>query len=156
MSWSYVDPNKFPKDAVRLEIGDTDSTDPLLQDFEIQYFLLQYNNSVLSAAIRACEVIMSKFTRLADEQVGSVNIKFSQKSKQYGLLVIQLRQRLAIDGDIIPYAGGISKMDKDLQNQNQDRVRPDFTKRMEENRSIAPRTSSEGDLSDRLLADDNE
>ena len=155
MSWTYVDPTKSAKDAVRLMIGDTDQCDQLLQDVEIQYFLNQYNQSVYSASIRCCEVIMGKFTRMANEAVGSVRIDFSQKSKQYQVMVAQLRARLAIDGDLQPYAGGISKTDKNMETLDSDRVKPDFTKHMDENTRIAPRTSSEGDLLDRLLPDDD-
>ena len=68
MGWTYGgDPSASAKDAVRFLVGDTDSTDQLLQDGEITYLLSQYNNAPLNAAIRACETIMAKFARMADE-----------------------------------------------------------------------------------------
>lgn len=137
MAASYIGPATSAKDAVRFLIGDTDSTEFLLQDNEIEWLLAQYNNVPLNAAIRCCETIMSKFSRMADEVVGSVSIKFSQKAKGYQTMRAELQRRLATEG-AIPYAGGISKTDKKLNELNPDRVKPDFTKHEMENQQIAP------------------
>jgi hypothetical protein len=48
-----------------------------------------------------------------------------------------LRTRIAIE-DATPYAGGISKSDKQAQAANTDRVRPKFTKNMMEDRLVSP------------------
>lgn len=141
MSWTYSgDPGSSPKDTVRFLIQDTNDCDQLLQDGEIQWVLKQYNLAPMNAAIRCCEVIISKFSRLADESVGQVKISFSQKAKAFQYVLNMLRSRLAME-DATPYAGGISVSDKQIQDQNTDRVRPDFTKHMMENRQIAPWTS---------------
>lgn len=143
MSWNYSgDPRSSLKDQVRFLVGDTDITDPLLLDGEINYLLDQYNGAVYNASIRACETIQAKFARMADETVGSVRITFSQKSKQYGELKATLIQRIATE-TIAPYAGGISVCDVMQNNQNADRVRPDFTKHMMENQQIAPWVTSQ-------------
>jgi hypothetical protein len=143
MSWSYVDPTKNAKDAVRLLIGDTNSKDPLLYDNEIQYFLAQYSGSVLQTAIRCLESVMTKFSRMADESVGSVKINYSQRAKGAMVAMDQMRRRLAIDGDLSAYAGGLSQADKQATTANTDRVKPDFSKHMMENDLITPRTTSE-------------
>ncbi len=136
--WTYSgDPSKSAKDLVRFLIGDTDSSDPLLTDLEIAYLLGQYNMVAMNAAIRACETIMTKFARLANETVGSVKIDFSQKSKAYRDMAAALTQRLSVES-MTPYAGGISIADKQTNEQNTDRVKPDFTKHMMENELISP------------------
>lgn len=141
--WSYSgNPGASAKDATRLLCGDTDRTDPLLLDGEIQYLLDIYNQTPINAAIRACELIMAKFARMVDESVGQVSLKFSQRLKAYELMKSNLQQRLAIDG-AIPYAGGISRSDVQQVNLNADRVRPDFTKHMMENDQISPWTTTE-------------
>lgn len=148
MAWTYGgDPTKSAKDETRFLCGDTDSQDPLLQDGEITYLLAKYNNSPLNAAIRACEAIMSKFARLADETVGSVHISYSQKRKGYEQMRLDLQRRLAME-DASPYAGGISRSDKTTQEENTDRVKPDFTKHQNENHQVAPLTTNQGLLSD--------
>lgn len=131
------DPNTNKKDEVRFLIGDTDTSEQLLQDGEINYLLTKYNQDAIGAAIQACETIMAKFSRLFDEAVGSVKMTYSQRAEGYSKLRDELRQRLSLNG-INPYAGGISKTDKNVQNQNPDRVKPDFTKHQMENEQIAP------------------
>jgi hypothetical protein len=143
MSWTYVDPTKNPRDAVRLLIGDTNSKDQLLLDIEIEYFLAQYTNAVLQTSIRCCEAIWAKFSRMADEAAGPVKINYSQKAKGAQAMMDSLRRRLAIDGDLTAYAGGLSKADKQTTSADTDRVKPDFSKHMMENNLVTPRTTSE-------------
>lgn len=138
MAWTYTgDPGASARDAVRFLIGDTDKEDQLLLDGEILWILGMYNNAPLNAALRCCEFIAAKFSRLADEQVGRVSIKFSQKAKAYLALRTELVNRMASE-DMNAYAGGISESDIQLVNANKDRIRPDFTKHMMENEQLAP------------------
>lgn len=147
MTWLYsFNPGYSAKDQVRFLIGDTDSKDPLLQDEEILWVLTQYNNSPMNAAIRCCESIVAKFSRLANESVGQVRIDFKQKAEGYTKMMTILKGRLATE-DAAPYAGGISVSDKQANVQNTDRVKPDFRKHMMENEQIAPwTTQSQSDL----------
>ncbi len=127
MAWTYTgDPSSSPKDEVRFLVGDTDDGDKLLRDEEITYALAK-TGGVITASIRCCEMIMAKFSRLADESVGPLRIDYSQKSKGYRAMISQLRERLFVDG-VTPYAGGISKTDKKFNDQQLDRVKPAFTK----------------------------
>jgi hypothetical protein len=143
MTWSYGgDPLVNSKDAVRMLVGDTDPTDPLLQDGEINYFLAQYNNAPLNSAIRCCEVILAKFSRMVNEAVGGVRIDFTDRMKNMQSLKNTLILRLATE-DAAPYAGGINISDIIQNNQNANRVCPDFTKHMMENQLIAPWVSNQ-------------
>lgn len=136
--WSYSgNPAHSAKDQTRFLVGDTNIQDQLLSDEEIIWALSQYNNTPMNAAIRLCETIMSKFSRLADESVGQVKISFSQKVKGYERMMTTLRSRLAME-DAQPFAGGILVSQKQVEAQNTNRVRPDFTKHMMENDQIAP------------------
>lgn len=142
MSWNYsFNPENSAKDEVRFLIGDTNIKDQLLQDEEIQYLLKKHNNYPLNAAIRACEAVISKFSRLADETVGSVSKSFSQKAQSYFKTMEMLRTRVALEG-ARPYAGGISVSDKQTNTQNEDLVNPDFKKHQFENQQLAPWTSN--------------
>ncbi len=141
MSWSYSgDPGRSAKDQTRFLIGDTNECDQLLQDGEITWLLSQYNNTPMNAAIRACETIISKFSRMADEAVGQVKISFSQKAKSYSTTLTMLRNRLAME-DAVPFAGGIYKNANQVNDQNTALIRPDFSKHMMENDQIAPWTT---------------
>lgn len=141
MSWSYsFNPDNSAKDQVRFFIGDTNESDKLLHDEEILYLLKLYNNFPLNASLRACEMIIAKFSRMADQSVGSVSMSYSQKSKAYRDLMNDLRLRIGIEG-ARPYAGGISTFDKQTNNQNSDLSEPIFTKHQFENKQVAPWTS---------------
>ena len=143
MSWNYShNPKNSAKDEVRFLIGDTNSKDPLLQDEEINYLLERYNNYPMNASIEACEMVVSKFSRQADESVGGVSKSFSQKATAYLKLRDMLRTRMAING-ARPYAGGISVSDKQKNDQNSDLAPPTFTKHQFENKQVAPWTSDD-------------
>lgn len=138
MAWTYGgNPDANAKDSVRFLIGDTDPTDPLLNDQEIQSFLSTYNNVPLNAAVRCCEAIMAKFSRMCDEKVGGVSINFSQKRKLYEEMRTDLRRRIAIEG-ATPYAGGIYKSDVMQVNQNTNRIKTTFTDHMMQNCQQTP------------------
>jgi len=143
--WKYSgDPSANPKDAVRFIIGDTMESDPLLTDEEITYLLNIYNGAPMNASIRGCEMIMAKFSRLADETAGQVKVSYSQKAKQYATMRDALTMRLAVE-DMIPSAGGISVLGKIQNNANPDLVKPDFKKHMMENKEVAPWVNGPGD-----------
>lgn len=135
MTWTYSgDPSSDEKDAVRFLIGDTDSDDELIQDEEINY-LLDEEGAVKLAAARAAETIAAKFARKADRTIGDYSEKFSQKADNYFSLAKELEQQY--DDDVsekaMPYAGGISKTDKESRENNTDRVKPAFSKGMMDN-----------------------
>lgn len=147
MAFTYSgDPSKSPLDAVRFFIGDTDPCDVLLQNGEINYVLAKYNNAPVNASIECVQAIMSKLSRVSDEKVGQVDIKFSQRMEMYGKMLVNLRHQLAV-GDIQPFAGGISATQKQANLADTDTVRPDFTKQMminDQNSSLIPQSEHPG------------
>lgn len=137
MAFQYNGPGVTPKDTVRFLVGDTNAHDVLLEDNEIQWVLGLYNQAPMNAAIRCCETIIAKFSRLASEKVGPVAIQFEQKAKAYRILLNDLRNRLMTeDSDYI--AGGIHESQSIADSSNHDLVRPDFRKHMMENQLISP------------------
>ena len=140
--WSYSgDPNHSPKDQVRFLIGDTDENDQLLRDAEINYFLTQYNNVAINAAVQCLEAIMAKFSRMVNETVGGVKIDFTDKIKNMNFMKVALIQRIATT-TATPYAGGISISDMIQVAQNSDRPCPPMTLHEMENQQIAPWVSN--------------
>ena len=128
MSWTYSgDPSQSTLDEVRFLIGDTCPCDQLLQDEEIKY-LIASEVDIVSAAVKGAETIAAKFSRLSDESVGQVSVRYSQKSEQYWKLSLKLKSDAALS--CIPYCGGISKSDKETQELDDDRVKPKFTKEL--------------------------
>lgn len=131
MSWTYSgDPGQSDKDAIRFMLGDTLSTDPILQDEEIMYTLSR-NSSIDDAAYAACVGIVANFSRLVDSTVGKVKISYSQKAKQYQILADKLWLNAGIV--VIPYAGATSVADKANMQSDNSIVQPSFRKGMMDN-----------------------
>jgi len=56
MGWTYTKrPDRSARDALRLMIGDTNASDPLLSDEEADYYLGNSGENVVLAAAEACE-----------------------------------------------------------------------------------------------------
>jgi hypothetical protein len=124
--WTYSgDPSESTLDEVRFLIQDTDPDDKQISDEEIEYLIAE-NGGALQAAIAAAIVISAQYARAIDKAVGDLRISYSQRSKQYR----DLADFLGSDGAPIPYAGGISVSDKQIDEDDTDRVSPAFVKGM--------------------------
>lgn len=71
------------RDKVRLTIGDNDSTDPLLQDDEIDYFLAAQSDDIQLAAASAAEAIAAKFARGYNFATDGQSFNRSERVKHY-------------------------------------------------------------------------
>lgn len=146
MVWTYTgDPRSSEKDEVRFLVGDTDFDDGQVQDEEVLY-ALQVEGSTLRAAVRVARAIAAHYARAVEKQVGDLKIKASEKYKNYLDIMKALEEEAA--GSIpgaSPFAGGISKTQKDTQENDSDRVEPAFSRGMMDN----PNTSSAEDVRDR-------
>lgn len=124
------------KDAVRLEIGDTDTTDQLLQNEEILMYLLLdcgITTGVLNiyrGAAWCALAVAGHFARKVDKTIGPARLWTSQRQAQYRELHKDLLMRARMfEG--VPYAGGISIADKLAEAVDADRVPPFFHRDME-------------------------
>lgn len=115
--------------TVRLLIGDTNSSDELVQDEEILFALSQSNNNIYTAAAWVCRVIASKFSRMVNTTLdGALSADYSDRSKQYQVLAVQIEnQGKKTSGKSLGvFAGGISVASVTLANSDPDRVKPAF------------------------------
>jgi hypothetical protein len=130
MTWTYSgDPSTGNKDAVRFQIGDTDTNEQLLQDEEINYVLANEGGSVLQAAHFAVQGIVAKLAKKVDvtDKSSAMAIRRSQKFDQYRELLASLRKKIAIHKGA-PYLGGESVSDKQTAEDDTDRLQPAFTR----------------------------
>lgn len=95
MSWTY-DPNRARleagRDRVRLLIGDTLETRPLLQNEEIDAALLLSQGVLNAACALACEMVAAKFSADPDFTHGRVSQQRSQIVAHYRALAEQFRR----------------------------------------------------------------
>ena len=135
MAWSYSasDLNTTTSsgriNTVRLLVGDTDTTDQLVQNEEITFALSQTGDNVYYAAVWICRAIAAKFSRMVTTTLdGALSANYSDKAKQYNQLAVQVEaQGKKTSGKALGIsAGGISVAAMDLANATTDRVPPAF------------------------------
>lgn len=134
MTWSYSgNPSSGAGDAIRFLVGDTDTTDQLLSNEEISWVNTEAGGSPTSttglyqAAYRCCIAIASKLSRLADKQIGDLQVSLSQKAKGYLSQADRFKALSQAENYVpIPYAGGITVSDKEIDQDNSDLFRSWF------------------------------
>jgi len=124
MAFTYGgDPSNSNREAVRFWCGDTDSSDQLLADAEIDY-ILTLESKVIQAAATACEMIASKFAREADTKNGALSVKASQRAAAYEKRASLLRSKTNREVEV--FAGGLTVSGKDSLNESTTAVQPGF------------------------------
>lgn len=135
-TWSYnaADVQTNEKDAVRLEIGDTDSGNWLLADQEILAAIALERNFWCAAA-RAAEMAAFSLLRKADPKLGrSMQIVYTKMAAAYTERAVWLRRKSL--GTVAPYFGGVNIADKVAIATNNAVTQPSF----ERNQMINPWT----------------
>jgi hypothetical protein len=130
MTWTYggapgTTSAATRRDAVRLLVGDTDTTDQQTSDEEIAFALSQGSDDVYIAGAVICRALSGKFARLVDTSVESVSSSYSQRATQYAELAVRLTKdskRLGSGGLGVPDAGGMSIADMIAVESDPDRV----------------------------------
>ena len=140
------------KDQVRLLIGDVVSSDPQMQDEEINFYLT-VRATIWGAAAECCMTLASKFSRSVDQAAGQSKVAYSQMAKAYALRAANFAARAASMGSGLPYAGGISIFDIMNQLENPDRAPPAFTVGITDNwLPVAPMGGETEELSSNIAA----
>lgn len=134
MTWTYELSTiaTTPKDMIRLQIGDTDSTNPLLQDEEISFYLTTRAN-IYGAAAECCRSLAAKFSSQVTAAAGGQKTAYSDIAKAYAARAVSFDVKAAMAGSAMPYAGGISVSDKQNNQQDTDRTSPQFSIGMDDN-----------------------
>lgn len=100
MAWTYSgDPANSTLDAIRFEMGDTDSADPLVNDEEINYAYTQ-EGTIKQAAARCLETLANKYARYASRKLGPIKEELDGISKAFASQARELRRSAA--GDSTP------------------------------------------------------
>ena len=135
MTWTYSgDPATNARDSIRFLVGDTDTNDQLVSDEEIAWTNSEVTGSgtattdLYTVAYRVMIAIASKFSRLANQAIGDMRVDLSQKADNARKQAEELRALAGRENLVpVPYAGGISISDKNIDRENTDRVDPFFT-----------------------------
>jgi hypothetical protein len=120
MAWTYSqDPSTSQKDGLRLLIGDTDDTKPMMEDEELLFLLSTYHFPY-GAAANACQTLAAKFARKSRQEIGDIKQYLNMQYEHYRDLAqyyFMLESGLIPGtgdpnvgggfGNAVPFAGGI-------------------------------------------------
>ncbi len=134
MTWSYATAQLATSKLmqVRFLIGDTQPSDPLVQDEEVAFALSQRTSPYGAAAI-LCRAISARLSREADTVDKDLRTTLSARATAYARRAADYEAQANIFGGATPYAGGVSISDKVINERNTDRVQPQFTIDMDDN-----------------------
>lgn len=106
MTWTYSgDPASTDNDAIRFLVGDTVSTDPLVENEEIAFALAQ-RGSTSGAAATICRSLAAKFAREADTHDDRLSTSHSQRSNAFRRMAEDYEEKAALSaGPAILVAG---------------------------------------------------
>lgn len=130
MGFSY-DPTDLATElnALRFEIGDTDSNEPLLDDAEIAYIQAAEASFSMRASV-CCEHIAAKFARDVKYKIDGFSEDAQDKYDRY----IALAKKFAASAsDSYPWAGSIVAADKERIEADTSLVKPRFTLGLDKN-----------------------
>lgn len=113
---------------VRWRVGDTDTTDQLQEDAEINAALSDYGDKRYAASAVA-KAIAAKFARRMDSKMGKLDLKNSQLYDHYIALASELDIEVASAG-ATPWAASVSRSEKESQQQDTNRTKPAFARGM--------------------------
>ena len=121
MTWTYDNTLATDRDKVRFGVQDTESTDPLFADEEIDARLSALG-SVQATILDLAKKLMIKFARLVDVSVGKVSESNSQRFAAYKELVSQLEADNAAYA--VPSFGGVNVSDNEALDGDDGLVQP--------------------------------
>ena len=101
--------------SVRYEISDTNIALPFLSDDEINYYLVKNNESIRRASLDCAKTIMLKLSMSAGRKtIDILSIDNSRSASSYREALMAYIKNPDLNGslgNLLPYAGGISKSD---------------------------------------------
>lgn len=114
---------------IRLEIGDTNSNEPLLYDGEITQIQAEYT-TFNKRCCACCKAIMAKFAREVDYNIAGYSEKAGSIYDRYEKLAKHFAQLGAAS---YPYSSSLVQDDKDAYQDDSDLVQPKVKRGMHDN-----------------------
>jgi hypothetical protein len=122
MTFTYSgDPSTSTRNYVRFLLNDTDSTDALFSDEELNYVISEWGGDAYNSARECAEILIARFSRLADsssKSVGDISVSESYSSKvtHYKELAESLLRRQMRKSPPSPWANSESLKSTDDRN----------------------------------------
>lgn len=124
MPWGGA-PSTSDADAVRVLVGDTDASAPLLAD-DTYTLILAQESSLYGRGSLAASMLAGKYATQMTKRIGDFWREAKVLYEHYRDLAAFLRQESSRRTPAIPFSGGTSQDDVDTRNDETDRVKPAF------------------------------
>lgn len=135
MAFSYNTTLSNPLDRVRFSIQDTNDTEHFFEDEEITGLLTIYGNNINRVIVECCYTLAALFSAEADsENVGPYSVSYKGLADKY--LKIAEIFRMKSYRVLGCYAGGINKVDMEMNEKNKSIVQAAFKRNMMENKKV--------------------
>ena len=96
MAWTYTgSPGSVPRDAVRFALGDTDPSDPLMQDGEVDFALSDQGNTPKLAAAMLADRLAARFAREEAVSIDGISLSGSGRASAFRTLAAARRAVVA-------------------------------------------------------------
>lgn len=145
MTWNFDPTLATPADQVHWLVGDTEASEPLVQNETITFLLAQQPN-VYRVAAQVAKQLARYFARQCDLAVlQEVSISLGQRARAYAEMAKDLEDdaNVGMGGSGVGvYAGGISVGDMQAQEADTDWPVPAFTRESQGTRAVPTHTGS--------------
>lgn len=137
MTWTYSGSpgtSSAPerRDAVRVLVGDTNTSDQQIDDEAISFNLAQAGDDIYRAASMTARQIAATYARRANTKLEGVSVDYKGLQDSYLRLAGRLEKDATLYGSRglgTPIAGGISVSDMEAEREDSDRPEPAFERR---------------------------
>lgn len=116
------DPINNPYDRIRVYTTDTDNNELLIDQSIIEFYYEECNQNEKQAAVKCLNYLLFTIAKMADEKVGGVYMKNSDRIKNLRLVLTALQADMS-HGLGGAYAGGISVSDVKARRCDPDSVK---------------------------------
>ena len=103
MTWSYSgDPSESEIDALRFQLSDTDASNPIFTDEELQFLLDEYGESPDVLTYQVFSIAASKFARQIKRSLGPQSEDPTSRMNYFRAKAAEAKKRLATKGLYLP------------------------------------------------------
>ncbi len=131
MTWTYTAGDDADLNRLRLVIGDTNTSDQLLANEELELMLDDAGDDLEVAAVAACKLIIAKLARDIDRNNLGMSATRSQKVQHYKDLLAELRATAGAKAG--PFMGGSSVDQIEDLESDEDFIAPAFRRGVGDN-----------------------
>lgn len=131
MSWSYDNTLPTKKDKIRALVGDTDSSNQLVTDEQIEEIALKQDSNLFGAASIVARMIHASFGNEVTRRVADLSVDLSDKADNYNQLAEKYEDKKKQGYDANAFKDmsiAVSEDSKDDLDDDEDLVQPRFTR----------------------------